>query len=112
MEIYGFWTPKVPVAKPKVFYPDPYRFKILDYVQIGSCVVVKIQYLGCIKYEILVYDDTDVEELKRSKSIDPHFSDSTIHKSPIAKFEPTEQGWIYAVKFCSSLKLECLEVSY
>src|ERR1017187_7776268 len=75
--------------------PDPFNFKILETAQIGQYLAVRINYPNCTNYEgnkILVYDGMEVDELKKMKGIDPHFSGSKEWKGPIARFEPTIQG--------------------
>jgi len=95
--------------------PDPFNFKIKEFMQIGPYLAVKICYPTCKNYEgnkILVYDGIEFEDLQKQKAIDPHFSTSKKFKSPIARFEPTQQGWVNALKFCSMLYSEHVEMSY
>jgi hypothetical protein len=95
--------------------PDPYYFKIKEFMQIGPYLAVKIHYPTCTNYEgnkILIFDGLTFEELQKQKAIDPHFSSTKKFKSPIARFEPTEQGWINALKFCSMLQAEHVEMAY
>ncbi len=109
------WWSSKEKKKPKNPNPNPYRFKILEWMQTGPYLAVKINYPDCTNYEgnkILVYDGIDIDDLKKYDCIDPHFSGNEKFKSPIARFEPTEQGWIYALKFCSYLHGERVELSY
>jgi len=78
--------------------PDPNRFNIVDIYYNGKNTVVRVKYEGCTNYEglkIMVYkgflDTKDIKEL------DPHFCEN--HVSPIARFEPTEEGWGFAMEF-------------
>lgn len=84
--------------------PNPKEFEILEVFTDDSYTVLKIKYPNCTNAEgikILVYKATPVELLKR-KEFDPHFG----HKdSPIARFEPTDQGWNMAIKLATSLAL-------
>jgi len=60
--------------------------------------VAKVKYWNATNYEgvkILVYQGALPARL------DPHFCDK--HKSPIARFEPTERGWMMAAAFASSI---------
>jgi hypothetical protein len=84
--------------------PNPANYKILRHKIVGECLVIEIQYKDCINYEgkkILVYLCT-LKDLKKQKLIDPHFSDNKKFISPIARFEPTKRGWIWASHFCKS----------
>lgn len=72
------------------------NFKILQWKEIGSYLLVKIQYPDCKNYEgnkVLLYQNCTLDKLLRQPSIDPHFSDNKNFLSPIARFEPTEAGW-------------------
>jgi len=45
-----------------------------------------------------------MELVKKNKGvIDPHFSKDGKFISPYARFEPTSEGWIMALKFCKLL---------
>ena len=87
---------KPPPATPN---PDPKNFQIKRYVAAGDGLVVEVHYPGCTNYEgrkILVYVGVSVGDLLRQGSIDPHFCDNADYHSPIARFEPTENGWALA----------------
>ena len=89
--------------------PDPNNFKIVNSQQAGSLLIIKVNYPDCNNYEgnkILVYKDTDIKTLLKQKSLDPHFSQNTKFKSPIARFEPTNLGWICAIIFAKGYN-EC-----
>lgn len=80
--------------------PDPKNYTILKWIQYGNNVLVKIKYPDCTNYEgvkILLYEDTSIDILKAQGSIDPHFSENSTFKSPIARFEPSKKGWDLAV---------------
>ena len=82
--------------------PDPTKYKILQNIQVGNHLVIKINYPDCKNYEgnkILVFENCTLEDLKNQKIIDPHFSDNKNFKSPIARFEPTGRGWTWACNF-------------
>jgi len=81
--------------------PDPNNYKILQGHQIGDFLVLKIRYPDCTNYEgikILLYKDVDIKTLLKQRKIDPHFSENTHYKSPLARFEPTEYGWRCAIR--------------
>lgn len=82
--------------------PDPNNYKILSHWSCGKFLVIKIKYPDCNNYEgkkILVYKNTTLEDLIKQKSIDPHFSNNKKYKSPIARFEPTDEGLRMALDF-------------
>ena len=83
--------------------PNKYRFELvrrLDFPKADRKVsVVEINYPDCFNYKgnkILVYADSAVlDEGLKSKCLDPHFLNN--ETSPVARFEPTEIGWILAL---------------
>jgi hypothetical protein len=101
-----FSTP-APIVNVKVSTfpnPDPYKFEILRREKIGNFVIAKIHYVGCTNYEgikILVYNDCIIADIIKSKQLDPHFCEQC-KLSPIARFEPTDRGWDWAVSFCKN----------
>lgn len=87
--------------------PNPSNFKILRLAQVDKLLVTMIEYPNCNNYEgrkILVLENITKKELRKLKTLDPHFCDSGKHISPVARFVPSEAGWKYAVKFCEILK--------
>ena len=85
--------------------PKPDNYKIVKYEQIKDYLIVKIKYLDCTNYEglkILVFKST-IEKLLKQKLIDPHFSENKKFISPIARFEPTKEGWNNSIKFVKTL---------
>jgi hypothetical protein len=92
-----------------------YQFKITEWYQRGIYLVVKINYPSSKTYEgnkVLVYEGIVIEDLQELKAIDPHFSASKENPSPIARFEANDQGWVNALKFCSMLHSERLQLEY
>lgn len=86
--------------------PDPSNYSIIRSKQINNFLVIEIQYHDCINYEgrkILLYR-TDLNNLLKQKNIDPHFSDNKKYLSPIARFEPIEEGWENAIKLTNLIK--------
>lgn len=86
--------------------PDPLNYKILQSFEMGKFLILEIKYLNCTNYEgkkILVYENTTLLELFNQKYLDPHFSNDTKYKSPLARFEPTERGLEFAKEFCKYL---------
>jgi hypothetical protein len=94
---------------------DPYIYKIKQWHTAGIYLVIEINYPTAKHYEgnkVLVYEGVEIEDLSKQRAIDPHFSESKEFPSPIARFEPTNQGWVNALKFVSMLHSERLELSY
>jgi hypothetical protein len=61
-----------------------------------------MQYPDCTNYEgnkILVFRGVTLIDLVNQRQIDPHFFKDAKVKSPIARFEPTPQGWTMAQVF-------------
>ena len=87
--------------------PDPVSFKVLESYNLKAdgAIALKIKYEGCSNYngiKILVYDSADkYYSLAKKGSVDPHFLEKEY--SPIARFEPTEQGWKLACKLVEDL---------
>lgn len=76
--------------------PNPNNYTIIDAVEANDYLLMKIQYHDCTNYEglkILMFFDVTLLDLIKQKSIDPHFSDNKDYISPIARFEPTDNGW-------------------
>lgn len=87
--------------------PNPGNYKILRHQNVGKCLMVEIRYLDCTNYEgrkILVFENIILYDLLHQKRIDPHFSENKEFISPIARFEPTEKGWLLACNFCNNIK--------
>lgn len=85
--------------------PNPKRFEILRQQEIpatgGKPVrVLEVQYPDCTTYEgrkILLYSGPWALMLGKltPAELDPHFREVGLH--PTARFEPTDQGWQYAL---------------
>ena len=81
--------------------PDPKNFTIKKVYVNAPYLIVKIMYHGCTNYDgvkILVYKNISRENLLSAKYLDPHFCENC-KISPIARFEPTQNGWDDAVLF-------------
>ena len=90
--------------RPLPMNPNPKRYKVLRHEEIGNWLLVEVHYPDCTNYEgrkILLYYQTNYKQLKRQKSIDPHFSNSTTMRSPFARFEPTQSGWTAAKRLAT-----------
>lgn len=98
---------KRPTEKVVVGNPDPLKFHITLTHQAGPFIAVCIVYPDAKNYEgrkVMVLRATR-EELGKLEFLDPHFCEGN-HLSPIARFEPTERGWKYAVAFADALSQE------
>lgn len=85
--------------------PRPDRYEILDFIEIGDYLGLKIRYANCTNFDglkILVFRAT-VKDLVRAKHIDPHFADYAIPESHlktlVARFQPDDSGWLHAITF-------------
>ena len=109
----GWWRNQGRIKPPQQL--NVYHFKIAAWNQVGIYLVVKINYPSAKHYEgnkVLVYEGITIDDLKQLKAIDPHFLPNKEKPSPIARFEPTDEGWVYAMKFCSMLHSERVELAY
>lgn len=81
--------------------PDWTNFTIEKIEQINRFAVVLIHYSDCTIFKgrkLLVYEYKNVYKIKRWKRIDPHLRNSI--RSPVACFQPTQDGWSSAIAFC------------
>jgi len=86
------------------------RYTIKNILAFDKITMLIIKYHNCTNYEgtkVLVYD-VDYENLLRQKEFDPHFSESRKLYSPIARFEPNEEGIFACINYC--LKISNLEM--
>ena len=86
--------------------PNPNNYILKKYERHKNYVLMEINYPDCNNYEgnkILLYKETDLYDLLNQKYIDPHFSENKKFKSPIARFEPTENGWKMGLKLIEAL---------
>lgn len=76
--------------------PDPENYELLDVIEVGKSVVVKVKYADCTNYEgtkILVYRNTTANEVCTASQLDPHFKElPSPYLVPFARFEPTPAG--------------------
>jgi len=117
MSVFSHWKefdfdtpiePKVKVIKKYIYTdnskskgqnPNPFVFVIEKIVQIGRYTIAQVHYPNCTNYEgrkILLWHGHTLQNIKRLKAIDPHFSEDSF--APIARFEPTIRGWKMAEK--------------
>lgn len=76
--------------------PDPSNYIIKRHLQTSKYLLIEITYPDCTNYEgnkILLYKNATLQQLKDQVYIDPHFSKNITLRSPIARFEPTQNGW-------------------
>ena len=85
--------------------PDPKNFEVINTLEDGDFLLVKIKYPDCTNYEgmkILLYFGVPLEKFRRLKKIDPHFCLECI--SPVARFEPTNNGWDLALRLIGTFR--------
>lgn len=88
--------------------PNPKNFKINRFEQINGYVLAEITYPDCKNYEgrkILLFKAASMSKiiLNNFGIIDPHFDNAKNVISPIARFEPTQDGWNMALKLIKEL---------
>ena len=84
--------------------PDPNNVKILESYQNNNYLLLKVKYPDCTNFEgmkILLFKNCTLEMLLKQNSIDPHFSNNKKYLSPVARFEPTKEGFKMAWKIFS-----------
>lgn len=89
--------------------PDPKNWKLIRYHENSKFLVIQLKYPDCTNYEgnkILAFESISLADLINGRWIDPHFFeesnlaiDGKKIKSPIARFEPTDRGWLMAIQF-------------
>lgn len=90
------------------FKPSPEldNYTIQKWTSMFGNLVVMIKYDDVPNYEgmkILVYKSCTIADLRRQELIDPHFAENKTLRSPIARFEPTHEGWGLAIKCARDL---------
>jgi len=94
MTIGGFSKDSSEGYKPVRGNPVPTNFKIVQLDAFGANTVAVLRYPDArYSYEgmkVLVFQGTTIPEIRKLKSIDPHFSAQAI--APFARFEPTTEG--------------------
>ena len=78
--------------------PIPARFRILRVVSRYGLVAAEIVWPDAKNYDgrkILVYRCTE-SALRNARALDPHFQERRGPLVPIARFEPTDEGWAMA----------------
>lgn len=84
--------------------PNPKNYKIIKAEEVNGNLVIMINYPDCTNYEgnkILVYRHTRLTTIVNMVDIDPHFSENKL--GPIARFEPTQLGWIMAIRLAHTM---------
>jgi len=75
--------------------PNPARFEFLRLERIGSYCVAEALYPDAKNFDgkkIAVYRATP-DELRSTTRLDPHFQERRGPLVPVARFEPTTEGW-------------------
>lgn len=85
--------------------PRPDNYSLIRCKTINGYLIIELKYHDCVNYEgrkIMVYKCT-LDDLLKQKLIDPHFCNNKKYLSPIARFEPTVDGWNNACKLAKIL---------
>lgn len=107
VELVTRWGPKVGMAPPT---PDSEQYRVLDALEVGSALVMKVQYPSCEKcsYEgtkVLVFLNTSSIDALKWTRLDPHFGDPSETRgphespSPAARFPASKEGWEDALTY-------------
>lgn len=102
VSMFSKWKDETKVTPINLPNPDPLNYTILKHKRVGGCLIIRLKYHDCVNYEgekVLVFEKCRLEDLEKQKYIDPHFSDNKNFLSPIARFEPTQRGWNFAMDF-------------
>jgi len=96
------------LEKTNSLQPRADKYTIIKTFEVGDHCVLELQYKKCTNYEgrkILVFKNIHLPELleRNSRLIDPHFSENTDYVSPVARFEPTEDGIEMAIQFARNI---------
>lgn len=91
-----------PAPAPAAPNPDPGNYRLIQERRLGRYVVVEVQYPDATNYEgrkIMIFKARSFETVVSHNHgvVDPHFSENPKFLSPIARFEPTPQGWRNAI---------------
>lgn len=99
-------------VKPKAYprlegknMPDPNDWKVVKAAEMNGFLILKLNYPNCTHYEgnkILVFQGSTLIDLVNQRMIDPHFFKDSKYKSPVARFEPTDNGWRMAEIFTAA----------
>jgi hypothetical protein len=87
------------------FDPNPTKFMIRKFTEQNGNLAILVDYPNCKNYEgakVIVYKNTNWEQVRRLKELDPHFTNEASIK-PFARFEPTTEGWLKAVELLNAL---------
>ena len=79
--------------------PVPTHFEVIRTQTCGAFVVAEIRWPDARNYDgrkIAIYK-CSIRELVAAHYLDPHFSEKRGPLVPVARFEPTEQGWQMAL---------------
>lgn len=94
--------------------PNPEVFEVIETEQIGTFLVMMLQYSSCKKCsfdskKVLVFENTNLKAAIKWKVIDPHFAEESSKDpkhapSPIARFPACPTGWSDAIMFANLIK--------
>lgn len=99
-----------PARPPDPVTPDAENFRVLEAVEVGTNLVLKVEYPSCANcsfegVKVMVYRGCKAIQAIRWTRIDPHFGDpdakraDTDAPSPDARFPASSTGWQDALLF-------------
>jgi hypothetical protein len=91
---YDEWIPKKDVQK-EIDYNHK-DFEITRQLVLGGFIIRQVHYPNCPQSIKIMVHKEPVDLLAK---LNPHFGE---HNSPVARFEPTEEGWAMAIQFAST----------
>lgn len=92
--------------KPVFVNPVPTNFKLIEVKKIGTVSVIYANYPDSPTYEgykIMVFDGFNILKLVNDKVLDPHFFPKNDNGTLLARFEPTDRGWQWAMEFAEGI---------
>ena len=83
--------------------PNPFNYIMQRYAVSELGILVEVKYPDCTTFEgnkIILYrgNNLSIDQLKREKSLDPHFQKGLKIFKPFARLEPTEDGWLCGLR--------------
>lgn len=75
--------------------PNPERFEFIRLERIGAYCIAEVLWPDAKNFDgrkIALYRATP-DELRKATRLDPHFQETRGPLVPVARFEPTEDGW-------------------
>lgn len=87
--------------------PNPLNYHIYSYFETPEYLLLMVIYPDCNNFEgkkLLLFKGVTLKQIQNQKPLDPHFSNSKEFFSPVARFEPSDEGFLLAAR-CMGIKL-------